>query len=62
MILPELLGYGGTDKPLKVEAYSLKKMTAELAAILDAEGVDKAFVMGNDHGTAQSVVCALRGC
>jgi len=30
-----MLGYGGTDKPIDPSEYSMKKLCADLAAILD---------------------------
>lgn len=54
VVLPELLGYGATDKPRNIEAYAFKPMAASLAAILDAAGVDKAIVVGHDFGMRTS--------
>lgn len=51
IIVPDLLGYGGTDKPTDVEAYRMKKMSEEVIAILDAEGVDKVLGVGHDWGS-----------
>ena len=42
VVVPDMLGYGGTDKPLAVEEYSTKKLCADLAALLDVVGVRKA--------------------
>jgi len=50
-IAPELLGYGETDKPSDIAAYSRKKICASLAGILDKEGVAKAVIFGHDHGS-----------
>jgi pimeloyl-ACP methyl ester carboxylesterase len=41
-VVPDMLGYGGTDKPLAVEEYSTKKLCADLAALLDIIGVSRA--------------------
>lgn len=41
-MVPDMLGYGGTDKPVDPSAYSTKKLTADLAAILDLLAVSKA--------------------
>ncbi|THW88940.1 alpha/beta-hydrolase [Aureobasidium pullulans] len=41
IIAPDLLGTGGTDKPVKLEAYSLRTMASEIAELLDCEGLDK---------------------
>jgi soluble epoxide hydrolase/lipid-phosphate phosphatase len=37
-----MLGYGGTDKPLAVEDYSTKRLSADLAGLLDVVRVSKA--------------------
>jgi hypothetical protein len=42
VVVPDMLGYGGTDKPLAVEEYSTKKLCADLAALLDIIGVSRA--------------------
>jgi pimeloyl-ACP methyl ester carboxylesterase len=41
------LGYGGTFKLTDV-SYNSKSMTGDLSEINDAEGVDKAIVVGHD--------------
>ena len=48
ILAPDLLGYGGTDKPIDVGAYRLKKMSEEVIGIVDAEGVDKVVGVGHD--------------
>jgi len=50
VILPELLGYGETEKPTAVEAYAFGPMCRQLVGILDAEGVDKVIGLGHDFG------------
>ena len=37
-----MLGYGGTDKPIDASEYSMKKLCADLAAILDLLQVSQA--------------------
>ncbi|KAH9988416.1 Alpha/Beta hydrolase protein [Russula vinacea] len=51
VVVPDMLGYGGTDKPLAVEEYSTKKLCADLAALLDIIGVSRAIVIGHDWGS-----------
>ncbi|KAI9755997.1 MAG: hypothetical protein M4579_004042 [Chaenotheca gracillima] len=51
VIAPDLLGYGGTDKPADLPGYRGKKMTAEVAAILDRENVAKVVGVGHDWGS-----------
>lgn len=42
VIVPDMLGYGGTDKPTEASEYSTKKLCADLVALLDLLGVRKA--------------------
>jgi soluble epoxide hydrolase/lipid-phosphate phosphatase len=42
VVVPDMLGYGGTDKPQAAEEYSTKKLSADLAALLDVIEVSKA--------------------
>ncbi|KAF8494225.1 Alpha/Beta hydrolase protein [Russula emetica] len=51
VLAPDMLGYGGTDKPLDAEEYSTKKLCADLAALLDIVGVSRAIVIGHDWGS-----------
>lgn len=50
LILPDLLGYGGTDKPTDPAAYAYHLMVRDIVDILDAEGIDKVVSLGHDHG------------
>lgn len=55
MIAPELLGYGDTEKPEAVEAYSLKNVSNVLVGILNHEEiVEPVIVLGHDFGTTSS--------
>ncbi|EXM13829.1 Epoxide hydrolase-like [Fusarium oxysporum f. sp. vasinfectum] len=51
VIAPDLLGYGGTDKPHDLERFALKAMVKELMQLLDCEGIDKVFAVGHDFGS-----------
>ncbi|KAL8996144.1 MAG: hypothetical protein Q9169_004291 [Polycauliona sp. 2 TL-2023] len=48
LIVPDLLGYGATDKPQDKEAYRLKKMCGEVVEILDVCGAEKVVGIGHD--------------
>lgn len=48
LIVPDLLGYGGTDKPSDPASYKYSLMTADIVDILDAEKVDKVIPIGHD--------------
>ena len=42
VIVPDMLGYGETDKPRAAEEYSMRRLSADLAALLDVVEVQKA--------------------
>jgi len=50
VIVPDLRGYGASDRPQAVEAYDIAQLTADLAGLLDALVVEKAVFMGHDWG------------
>lgn len=52
VIVPDLRGYGASDKPDEVEAYSFLFLAADVIAILDHLGVERAHVVGHDWGSA----------
>ncbi|KAL1791757.1 hypothetical protein ACET3X_009508 [Alternaria dauci] len=52
VIVPDMLGYGGTDSPEDLESYRLKSIASEMVELLDCEGVDKAVTVGHDFGAA----------
>ena len=45
-------GYGASDKPEAVDAYSIVFLAMDATAVLDAVGVQKAHVVGHDWGAA----------
>ena len=49
VIAPDLLGYGGTDKPMELEAYRYKKMAEEIIGIVDHEVGGSGRVLGVAH-------------
>ena len=56
---PDVRGYGGTDKPREIEAYSMKQMTADAVGVLDALGETTAVVVGHDWGAPMAWHSAL---
>ena len=52
VIVPDLRGYGKSDKPADVDAYNLMFLAADMGAVLDHLGVAKASVVGHDWGAA----------
>jgi pimeloyl-ACP methyl ester carboxylesterase len=56
IIIPDMLGYEGTDKPTDPAAYTMDKITKDLVEILDAEEGEKCISIGHDWGSS----CASR--
>ncbi|KAH7913664.1 Alpha/Beta hydrolase protein [Hygrophoropsis aurantiaca] len=51
IIAPDLLGLGGTDKPLDVAQYVLSKICQDIMDILDVEQIKKVVAIGHDWGS-----------
>lgn len=52
MIIPDMLGYDGTDKPTDPAEYRFDKMTKDITEIIDAEGSPKVVSVGHDWGSS----------
>jgi len=52
VIVPDLRGYGKSDKPEGVEAYSIPYVVGDVLAVLDNLGIERAHVVGHDWGAA----------
>ncbi len=51
-IAPDMRGYGETDAPAEPSQYTMKILTADIAGLLDALGIEKAVFVGHDWGGA----------
>lgn len=51
-LAPDQRGYSPQARPADVSAYRLETLAADVIAILDASGVDRAHVVGHDWGGA----------
>jgi pimeloyl-ACP methyl ester carboxylesterase len=51
-IAPDQRGFGRSDRPEGVAAYSLPNLVGDLVGILDAFGIETADVVGHDWGAA----------
>ena len=49
-IAPDQRGYGETDAPAAIEAYSIHHLVGDLTGLLDGLGLDQAVVVGHDWG------------
>jgi pimeloyl-ACP methyl ester carboxylesterase len=50
VVVPDVRGYGGSDKPHPVEAYDMIEMTADVVGLIDVLGEEKAILIGHDWG------------
>ena len=57
VLVPDMRGYGGTEAPREVEAYTMEQVTADMIGLLDAMRIPRAVFIGHDWGGA--VVWAL---
>ena len=51
-VVPDLRGYGASDKPDSVEAYAIPYLAGDVVGVLDALGIERAHVVGHDWGAA----------
>ncbi|KAG0489929.1 hypothetical protein HPP92_006792 [Vanilla planifolia] len=49
-VAPDLRGYGDSDAPSEIAAYSILHIVGDLVALIDSLGQDKVFVVGHDWG------------
>ncbi len=49
-IAPDQRGYGETDCPKELEAYTQRELVADIVGMLDALGIDKCVIVGHDWG------------
>jgi pimeloyl-ACP methyl ester carboxylesterase len=46
----DVRGYGGSDKPEPIEAYSIKEMCGDIAGLIEGLGEKQAILIGHDWG------------
>src|SRR5262252_3122078 len=59
VIVPDMRGLGRSDRPPEVADYKLAKVIGDVAAVLDAAGVEAAYVVGHDWGAAVAWFTAM---
>ena len=52
VIVPDLRGYGRSDKPAEVAAYGMGPLLADVIGVLDQAGAERAHLVGHDWGAA----------
>ena len=50
--VPDQRGYNLSDKPKGIAAYNMDQLALDIVGLIDAVGVEKAFVAGHDWGAA----------
>lgn len=58
VIVPDLRGFGESDRPEAVEEYAVARSVADMVAVLDALAIDRAHVVGHDFGAVVAWVLA----
>jgi 2-succinyl-6-hydroxy-2,4-cyclohexadiene-1-carboxylate synthase len=59
MIMPDLLGHGGSDAPSDPERYRMERCVADLIAILDALEVERTHLLGYSMGGRVALAMAI---
>ena len=59
VIVPDLRGYGRSDKPGDVPSYAMPLLMADVIGVLDELGVERAHVVGHDWGAAIAWALAI---
>jgi pimeloyl-ACP methyl ester carboxylesterase len=49
-VAPDMLGYGRSSKPMRIDAYRITALVDSIAGIVDALGETSAVVVGHDWG------------
>ncbi len=57
---PDLRGYGGTARPIGLDAYSIESLIDDVSGLLDAAKVQRAILVGHDWGGIISWYYAMR--
>ena len=58
VVAPDIRGYGQTDAPEPIAAYSMKELVADAVGVVDALGEKNAVIVGHDWGSAMAWTAA----
>ncbi|QNN68454.1 alpha/beta fold hydrolase [Sphingomonas lutea] len=61
LIMPDLRGFAGSDRPQEVDAYKADTLVADVLALAKALGIDRFALVGHDWGGAIAWAAALKG-
>jgi epoxide hydrolase 4 len=59
VIVPDMRGYGRSDKPTGVEAYTMDLLVGDVQGSIAAVGADRAHIVGHDWGAGVAWATAL---
>ena len=59
VIVPDMRGYGRSDKPTGVEAYTMDLLVGDVLGVIAAAGVERAHIVGHDWGAGVAWATAL---
>ncbi len=59
VIVPDMRGYGRSDKPAEVAAYRMDVLVGDVLAVMSAAGAEQAHVVGHDWGAGVAWATAL---
>ena len=61
LVMPDQRGFGDSDRPQEVEAYSTETLLADLFALADALAIERFALVGHDWGGAIAWAAAIKG-
>ena len=61
LIMPDLRGFGQSDRPQEVERYATEALVGNVFAIAEAMGIERFALVGHDWGGAMAWAAALSG-
>ena len=61
LVMPDLRGFGETDRPQDVKSYATDTLVADIFALADALEIDRFALVGHDWGGAIAWAAAIRG-
>ena len=59
VVAPDQPGYGQTERPNAIEAYTLLHLTVDMVGLVQALGEERAVIIGHDWGAPVAWFCAL---
>ncbi len=58
-VAPDQRGYGRTDRPESIEAYTIFRLVGDIVGLVHALGEEEAIIVGHDWGSTVAQYCAL---